>query len=230
MNFQTGKMSLVQEKGRYKSENSSAWSRKFLPFLFQCWQTLEGCDSHLPDYFAKTFWLHLPAKFPNKKAEHISELMMMVRIKPWKHNVYKFSHKKCLLDLDWQNAKIALVFICSYKKVSFLLSIYVHPYWFQVKKNCISMTSWITKRYYCWFTKWQLTKGKVYWKANVWFCLRESEEILGHYAEYFLPDSVLLYITLVMMNTFTNQRGNHHTVIKERLINKIIEHQAAFSK
>lgn len=45
---------------------------------------LKACDSHALDYFAKTFWLPLPAEFPNKKAEHTSELLMMVRIKLWK--------------------------------------------------------------------------------------------------------------------------------------------------
>lgn len=45
---------------------------------------LKACDAHVLDYFAKTFWLPLQAEFPNKNAEHISELMMMVRIKLWK--------------------------------------------------------------------------------------------------------------------------------------------------
>lgn len=43
---------------------------------------IKACDSHVPDYFAKTFWLAVPAKFPNKKPKHISELMMMARVKP----------------------------------------------------------------------------------------------------------------------------------------------------
>lgn len=84
MNIHTENMSQEWEKGRYKAENLSAWSGKIFPFLFQGWQMLKACDSHALDYFAKTFWLPLPAEFPNKKAEHTSELLMMVRIKLWK--------------------------------------------------------------------------------------------------------------------------------------------------